>query len=184
MMETQPHLSYIQGFEGACLALYLNNVTFTVVSEKDSFSGFSTIIVPMGICLEEKTIARLLAFVAEGGKLVLEAGAGMFDGNGLLNTAIPGGADFSEAAGVHETDILYAKRFEFDTPCGTLGGVEERRLARVSAGTQALANWSDGAPAITRSEYGKGTIIYTSTYVTPYIRTSDIAACRTFAELM
>jgi beta-galactosidase len=185
MNETQPHLQYIIAFEGACYTLYMNNIPFKVVSEKDSFEGLETILVPMAQCLENQTLDRLREFVANGGTLVLEAATGAYDEVGILNTHIPGGKDFSAITGIQEKDILYADEFTFQTDKGELGGVKERRIFAMADGVEIIGTWPDGEPAATRYQYGDGTVVYFSTNLFMSIRRlGGVEQTRTLADLI
>lgn len=170
MNETQPQLDYISAFEGAAFALWIRNIPFNVVNEKDTLKSCNTLIVPMSQCLEDATLERLKAFVQKGGTLVLEAACGAFDERGLLNTSIPGGEDFSTFAGYHEQDVLFEKVFTMHTRHGDLEGVTERRLFESGKDTKAIASWPDGAAAAIEKKCGKGKVLYFSTNVLSAIR--------------
>ncbi|MEW5814068.1 MAG: beta-galactosidase [Spirochaetota bacterium] len=166
--ETQPHLDYISAFEGICFALWMNNVTFDVVNEKDKFSSYRIVYVPMAYCLENQTGSKLIDFVLKGGTLVLEPATASFSENGILNTVIPG-VGLSIAAGVREKDVLFGEVFEFDSGMGKLRGVKECRIIEID-NAEIIGRYLNGIPAATKSSYGKGSVIYFTTNVSSALR--------------
>jgi beta-galactosidase GanA len=184
MNETQPLLNYIEAFEGACFSLWINNVTFDVLCEKDGFDGYDHLIIPMGLCLESTTVEKLVKFVEKGGTLVLEAGAGSYNDYGLMNTLIPGSADLIQAAGIQEKDLFYGDTFSIETEFGPLVGKEERRIFEMNDAVEVLGQYADEQPAVVRHHYKKGKVVYFSSHVFLSIRReNDPAMTRTVLNL-
>lgn len=189
MDETQPQLRYILGFEGACYALWMNNVTFDVISEDDvdtdAVEGLRTVIVPNAQCLKEGTLLWLQRFVEGGGAVVFEAATGAFDEYGILNAYIPGGPEFVRAAGIQEKDVLFAEELVIETAFGPLPGVKERRLFEAAPGAEMAGTYPDGSPGAVVTRYGEGRFIYLSTYVCSAIRQGDdVGQTRTLVDLV
>jgi hypothetical protein len=86
----------------------------------------------------------------------------------MVNTVIPG-AGLAEIAGVHEEDVLFYKINTIETENGKLQGVTERRTLIVNK-AEVIGTYDDGMPAITRSKFGKGEVIYITTNVSSAIR--------------
>jgi beta-galactosidase len=166
--ETQPQLDYISSYEGICFTLWINNINFDVLNEEQDFSNYKTIYIPMGQCLEHQTGKRLIEFVKNGGKLVMEAATAAFAENGMVNTVIPG-AGLAEIAGVQEEDVLFYNINTIETEHGRLQGVTERRIISVNK-AEVIGTYDDGMPAITKSKFGNGEVIYITTNVSSAIR--------------
>jgi beta-galactosidase GanA len=166
--ETQPQLDYISAYEGICFALWINNITFDVLNEDQDFNNYKTIYIPMGQCLTYQAGERLVEFVRKGGNLVMEAATAAFAENGMVNTNIPG-AGLAEVAGVHEEDVLFYDINPIETKHGKLQGVTERRIVTVD-NAEVIGFYDDGTPAITKSKFGLGEVIYITTNVSSAIR--------------
>lgn len=176
MNETQPQLDYISAFEGACFALWVHNLTFDVVNERDTIDDYDTLIVPMAQCLEETNLVRLEKWVENGGTLVIEAATGAFDEAGMLSQPIPSNARFSKFVGYREKDVIFDDEFVIETESGTIIGITERRIFKAQHGVEILGTYADGEPAIIQKEQGKGRVIYLSSNVASAIRKGSMGA--------
>ncbi len=143
------------------------NLPFDVLSPDGPINGYKLIFAPTLLMLDDERVARLEAFVAAGGHLVLTPRTGMKDRyNALLPMRQPG--PLTAMAGV-EVEEYYA----LDVPMPVQGeGIsgESRiwaeRLKVLADDVTVLARygeangWLDGQAAITSHPYGKGRVYY------------------------
>jgi hypothetical protein len=104
--------------------------------------------------------------VAAGGTLVSEARPAWNDERGFANLRIPG-AGLDEVFGAREALLRSPESTEF-TYAGEKvpGGVFEEHLDPY-AGTEVLATFAGGQPAVTRARHGKGTAVLVGTFLAP-----------------
>lgn len=130
------------------------------------FAGYRIVFLPYPLMLPAAAAARLKDFVAAGGTLVSEARPAWNDERGFANLRIPG-AGLDEVFGAREALLRSPESTEF-TYAGEKvpGGVFEEHLEPY-AGTEVLATFAGGQPAVTRARYGKGTAVLVGTFLAP-----------------
>ena len=149
-----------------------NGVDVQMVSEDSDLTGYALVVAPMLYLLREDFAARLRAFVAGGGTLVVTYWSGVVNETDLCYLG-----DTPHAL----TDVLGVRRLEIDS----MYDGETRRCAAVAAGVPAQASGSTlcevaalegatplmvykedffaGAPAVTVHAFGEGKAYYLAT---------------------
>ena len=146
----------------ACLSAFVSakeaHVPVTVAEEADDFSAYSVLIVPSAFALAELTWERLVAFVQDGGSVVLSYGGG---------DTVPGirelfGVEFLGDAGPRET---LSCRVAQEAALGALASFDVRlpiaNYALVSPGAATVvATDHAGSPLLTINQIGQGRAIF------------------------
>lgn len=124
--------------------------------------GAHTLYLPMALCLSEEERKNLLAFAAGGGRLIVEAGTGMYRENGELD---PDQTFLRELFGMTGVFIEKSRgiRRAFETaPDG--GSFETadywQGFSGAAGDCRVLARFEDGAPAMVMRAYGKGSAVW------------------------
>jgi beta-galactosidase len=144
------------------------NIAAEIISTDAPLDGYKVVIAPAHHLLTEERVARLLAFVEQGGHLVLTLRSGVKDdANALLPSRPPG--PLADAAGV-EVEDYYALAEPVpvlgDRFTGTSSIWAERLNVRDVPGTEIIARfgpsngWLDGHPAITAHPWGNGKVYF------------------------
>jgi beta-galactosidase GanA len=133
---------------------------------KDAFSqGLRTLYVPAALSLSTDEEEGLMRFAREGGLLVVEACAGLFDQTGLLQ---PDSKLFSELAGLKQNGVDCCEQiviYWVDQPEAKFTGVLQKQSVSICGdGVDILATFSDGEPAVCQRAAGEGTVIWVGTF--------------------
>lgn len=141
------------------------DIPVDVITKEQDFSNYKLLIVPMLYLVSEETIARLKAFVANGGKLVMTYISGLVNEHDLTYM---GGwhKDLQEIFGMKplETDTLYPKDRNHVTYKNK--SYEMKDYATVidlnSANVEGVyqEDFYENTPAVTSHQYGKGKSYY------------------------
>ena len=135
-----------------------------MLSPTADLSGYKAVFAPVLNVLPDATAKHLLAYVEQGGTLVLGARSGMKDAdNGLQPMGQPG--PLGKALGAR-----VAQFYALDKPAAIDGGGEATVWAEALETTDPATNvllrygkgngWLEGQPAAVAHSYGKGTIAY------------------------
>jgi beta-galactosidase len=169
----QPHhedFDYIEHLLAYYRPLSLQNIPVDIISADARLEGYSLVICPSLLLLNDQRIENLLGFVKKGGKLVLTARCGMKDEyNALLPARQPG--PLSEIAGV-EVEEYYALNEPIPITGNLFTGqavLWAERLKTKAPYTTEIARygpcngWLDNQPAVTVRAVGGGLIYYVGT---------------------
>ncbi len=161
---------------GLYIALRHHQLPVDIVDEEDALRG--TLKAYQALYLTDRNVSRaaseaIARWVHDGGRLFATAGAGMLDEYNQPNRTLQDllGVQEQTLEAPQDNTVVYIKRdLPFAQPLETVRwrtGAGERRLkafgavSRVTAqGTQVVATFSDGAPALTTRQVGKGTVTY------------------------
>ncbi len=142
--------------------------------------GVRVLYVPMALCLDERERAALEAFVRDGGLLVGEAATGMYDEGGKLD---PDSRALAELFGVRHVELEALPDWGFTEAAGdgrSFGGAQYRRVVEPGPGTEILARFPDGRPAVTSRTLGTGRAVYVATFAALAFHLRGDASSRDF----
>ncbi|HZJ24723.1 MAG TPA: beta-galactosidase [Anaerolineales bacterium] len=164
---------YVAHFNHYYRVLAARNIATDVLSADMSLDAYKLVIAPALLMLNESRVARLKAFVENGGHLVLTIRSGMKDDfNALLPLRQPG--MLADIAGV-EVEDYYALLDPVPVTGAGFSGESriwaERLKVRDEPATKIIARygesngWLDGQAAVTSHSYGKGYVTYVGAYL-------------------
>lgn len=166
-----------RNYEETCVAHYRPfwdlGIAADVFDGEQDFSEKRLLICPMLYLLKPGCAARIRAFVAAGGTVVMSYLSGITDENDLVHLGGWPGEGLREVFGiwVEEHDCLVDSDRQTivasaNAPWGLQGSYPVREYAEVvhAEGAEVLATFGEdfyaGAPAITRNRFGNGQAIY------------------------
>lgn len=135
----------------------------------DDYSPYKVLTVPMGLYMSPKAVEKLRKYVRNGGTLIADAGFGEYTHDCLWSPTVPG-------FGLH--DVFGVKRYDvrsnpkvgelpIDTKTPLVHSIMGRPFRTCwyeewlkPTTAEVLGEWSNGAPAVTVNQYGKGKAIY------------------------
>lgn len=149
------------------------NTHFLSVNSDVDLSKYKLITLPLYTMFEPEFVEKIKDYVSKGGILVLGYRAGIKDKNHWMeDTPVPG--VFSEMAGVqvHLFEAPAVDKIGIRMGFWPLKGskfceILEPTTAKVVAKYSDSRKFYSGKPAITSNEYGKGTVYYVGTSLTP-----------------
>ncbi len=163
---------------GMFRAFYERNIPVEFLHAEDAaagrFDGYKVILLPYPLMLTRAAAQKLRDFVAAGGTLVSEARPAWNDERGFANLRIPG-AGLDEVFGAREALLRSVESTEFaltraaDIPGMKAGekipggGFEEH--LDPARGTEVLATFASGQPAVTRARFGKGLAVLVGSFL-------------------
>lgn len=164
---------YVEHFNHYYRPLAASNIALDVLSPDVSINGYKLVIAPALLMLNEIRVARIKAYVENGGHLVLTIRSGMKDDfNALFPARQPG--KLAEIAGV-EVEDYYALFDPVPVSGSWLRGTSslwaERLKVLDMSRTEVIARygasngWLDHQIAITVHRYGKGLVYFIGAYL-------------------
>ncbi len=151
---------------GAYCALWDVGFSMDFITSKQVSQGmagrYPQLILPMVGLMDTSTANALESYVAEGGLLIGFARCGTLDEKGWFNHHLPA-APLQKAFGIDkiEPDLLNDHTITFQGR--SYPGYWNRDLVTPAAGTQVLAEFDDGWPAVTLHTSGQGYGLYLAT---------------------
>lgn len=149
------------------------NTHFLSVNTDVDLTQYKVLTLPLYTMFDTKFVEKIDAFVKQGGTLVLGYRAGIKDqDHWMVESPVPG--VFSKMAGVEV--------FQFEAPATDRVGIQmgiwplkgnkfceilEPTTARVVAKYRDRKKFYSGKPVITKNSWGKGTVYYVGTSLTP-----------------
>ncbi|MBB6733456.1 beta-galactosidase [Cohnella zeiphila] len=127
--------------------------------------GLKVLYVPVPFALSAEETAELSRFAAGGGRLVLEACAGMYDESGTIRPR----SLVHELFGLESLELSIAERVEWEwsNPRGereTEAGARYRQdLTGTAEGIEVIGHFADGCPAAGRMAFGSGEAVWVGT---------------------
>lgn len=152
---------YLNSLCGAYKAFYDENIRADIIGVEE-LENYPVVILSNHIAIGKDIAEALKHYVQKGGVVICDGKTGIVDEGALLNADLPGG-DFNGCMGV---DYL-------DTDCGNMDflldgqrllGYHGRELVSAEK-AQAIAEFSDGYPAVTECHQGKGCVITVNTHL-------------------
>jgi hypothetical protein len=121
---------------------------------------------PMPLVLSPGEESSLTAYVEGGGTLVSEAGTGLYTESGVLDPSCGilkrvFGVEHVELQGVPDWGFVEA-RFLGKGP--GFAGKQYRQVVEPRSGTEVMARFEDGAPAVTERRLGRGRAVFIATF--------------------
>jgi beta-galactosidase len=164
---------YEAHLDNYCRPLARRNIDVDVISPDESLDGYTLVIAPALLILNQKRVKNLEEFVKKGGTLILTLRTGMKDPyNALLPTRAPG--PLAEIAGV-EVEDFYALQNPIPITGNLFEGtaklwaerlkVLDPKLTILLAHYGSANGWLDGQPAIAVHPAGKGSVYYIGAYL-------------------
>ena len=149
----------MQARVGVSRALIDGNIPWEHVLPSDLKAGlgprYRVIYMPAQIALSEELLQQLTNYVSQGGRLVIDAPGGMYDGRGVALWTRAGTA-FEKLFGVEIADVQYSSNVPRSIDSQTLSGflfeIQPTKAAVV-------ARFQTGEPAVTENRLGKGSAV-------------------------
>lgn len=162
--------SYHHSFEGIWRLLLEEGIPCRFVhgdyGDKLLEEGMRCLYLPMALCLSKEEQESLLSFVRGGGRLIVEAGTGMYGENGQLD---PDSTFLDALFGMRGVCIEKAKEkhaFETTAGCGAFHSVFYwQGFSEIGDGCRILARFESGEPAALERRYGEGTAVWIGGFV-------------------
>ncbi len=160
---------YAQAIQGFYQAAFRNCIPITFVHQddvEDIFdSGIRTLFLPVPMVLSKAETEGLRKFVQSGGTLVSEAFPGLYDETGLLDQNSDTlmqlfGLYHVEVQGLGPEESAVALKNGGELFRGTL----YRQVVRPMEGTEVIAVFPDGAPAMSEYRIGQGKAVWLGTF--------------------
>ncbi|MHB0878780.1 MAG: beta-galactosidase, partial [Anaerolineae bacterium] len=175
------HSGYTDAFTGAAFALYANNLPFDILRDGDDFAPYTHLWLPAAHCLPDATVDKLLAFVRQGGTLVLEGMAGMFDDLAWHRIHVPGDRLALES-GLAQADLERPRSYAYDEPWS---GLRAEGIRVATKGHDQVLAAACGVPLVVAKRYGAGRIVWvTCPTAAACLRDNDAAAARRLLQLL
>jgi beta-galactosidase len=151
---------YSQSARGAYQAFFDSNIQPDFVA-LDNIGEYKLIYLPYPVMLKKETVAKLRAFVEQGGTLVSEGLPGYFGDHGHVGTVQPNyGLD--EVFGARESHVEFmpdiSDELKFQLKGATIYGRYFRQEYELRGGTQ-VGNFSDGTIAAVENKFGQGRVL-------------------------
>lgn len=161
------YMTELRAYDEACANLGLD---VDIVRDTDSLAGYRLVIVPALAIAHEGFAERLEAFVAEGGRAIVTCRSGVKDENGncILGEDLP--TSLAHVCGCHveESDAIGNVWQKVRTAEGTELAITQwcDLVTCDTAHTVAayVGRYYDGAAAITRNGFGRGSCYYAGTF--------------------
>ncbi len=156
-------------------ALSTQVTAIDAVNPAEDLSPYTLVIAPHLWMLNEALATQLKSYVEEGGILCLTAGSGVVDEYGK-SFDVPRPGYLSDIAGLTvsdlavDEDLILPLSSSFVPELDKLQGrcvADELHLQGAEVLATHTGGWRDGLPAITRSSYGKGQLIYVGVALDP-----------------
>lgn len=174
-IDIQPHhplLRYLDHMKTYYASLYRKNIGVDFLPEDRDFSRYPVLIAPLQFLMTPALAEKFKAYAENGGTLVLDMRAGIKDEHniaisedklpGLLSDLI--GAELTEYDCLREMDGLVRWDGQ-DYPCHLWSDI--LTLTGGEAAAVYAKEFYEGSPAIVRHKYGKGTVYYIGTQMSP-----------------
>lgn len=158
-----------RSMQGYYRALFPANVPvdFVHIDEiaRGKASAYKLIILPYPLMIAEDAAKGLIDYVRKGGALVAEARAAWNDERGRAKEIIPG-FGLNEVCACRETSVQQTPtgKTSITTAGGTIRGALYEEVLSTTNG-KVIGTFSDGAPAIVESSFGKGKMISIGTFL-------------------
>jgi beta-galactosidase GanA len=129
--------------------------------------GLRMLVVPAALSLSPQEEEELMHFTSNGGTLVLEACAGLFDQAGLLR---PHSKLLRELAGLKQIEVDRCDSLEIAwndlqyRGAKFFGGLQRQYVSVCEDDVDILATFSDGEPAVCKRRIGQGAVAWIGTY--------------------
>lgn len=145
---------YTDSLRGIYRALWENNWAVDFVKPGE-MGKYELVYLPFPLCLKEDTAERIKDYVAQGGKLISEAGPARFGDYGLLNFTVPGfGLD--GLFGCRELEFgPVGEGEEIFWGSGSMPSALHREKLELGDG-EAVGRYEEGDPAIVHNRPGEG----------------------------
>jgi hypothetical protein len=159
---------YASSLYGAYRACFLAGIPVRMV-HADHLKGIDpaelqVLYLPAAVALSDEELVDLAGFVEAGGTLVSEACPGLFDARGVLRRE----AAFLELVlGLSGQEVDACERVAVEpgtAPIRFTGRHYRQDFGAISPGTEVLARFADGRPAVFERRFGKGRAVLAGTF--------------------
>ena len=164
---------YMQSWEGLSHLLRDIGFSFDVLPSSQLVDGaslrkrFRVLALPHVLCLTDAQAEAVRQFVNEGGVVVTDAMAGLFDGRARTDH----GGMLADVLGVKQADGVAGAGLQMQSAIGADGGAFGRLVVDTGVsldGAAAHGRATDGAPVLLTHEYGKGRAITLNVMIRDY----------------
>jgi len=174
-----------RSLHGYYRAFWNNNIQcdFVHAGDLDDLSPYKLLVLPFAFCLREQVAARLESYVRAGGVVLTEAYFGRFQECCVPATTFPT-YDLHQVFQVKGTEAEFVNTVDISPSAGTdlfedmdvLTGHYFKDLLQPLPGSETLATYGDGKPALVSNRYGKGqTYLFGSLMALEHGRSQDAA---------
>jgi beta-galactosidase len=151
----------------------------------DSFNKYKAIFLPLPLWLDAKTAQKLRRYVEQGGLLISEPSLGILEPTFFSSSVVPG-MNLHDVFGCHRE--IMGNEYQKTIPINMNGyAIPSRFLKEIIIPDKAevIGTYTDGKPAITVNEFGKGKAIYVGSSVfMEYKYNPHVNVCRGFEDIL
>ncbi len=169
--------TYIEEIYNIYKGLWVNHVPTDIISPDHNFSDYKILVIPFGYLVNKSLASKLIDYVKKGGMLIATARLAVKDEfNRVFTEPLPGllrnlfGVTIEDFDRIMENEdreivlnsvspFLANKRFKAKSWIEVLEATEAKVIGNHSG------NWTDGKPAVTINDYGKGKAVYIGTFM-------------------
>ena len=169
--------TYVEEVYNAYKGLWANHVPTDIINPNCSFNEYKILFVPFGYLVDSNLASRLIDYVKEGGMLIATARCAVKDEyNRVFTEPLPGllrdlfGVtieDFDRLEENEEKEIVLnsASPFLSNKRFKSKGWIEVLEATKAKIIGNHSGDWTDGKPAVTINDYGKGKAVYIGTFM-------------------
>lgn len=164
---------YLDSLAGLYDCLWQNNIPANYVIPRDiidgSINAFKVLFITSQVNISDEFAEALKKYVHQGGTVICDGRFGVVDDYGIVQYHMPGG-NFNSIMGYSFQDIDpddLKINVQLDEKSSiVMDGYYEKQLLNVNdSKVQVLGRFDDGYPAILKTPYGCGSIIYVATFL-------------------
>ena len=169
--------TYVEEVYNAYKGLWANHVPTDIINPNCSFNEYKILFVPFGYLVDSNLASRLIDYVKEGGMLIATARCAVKDEyNRVFTEPLPGllrdlfGVtieDFDRVEENEEKEIVLnsASPFLSNKRFKSKGWIEVLEATKAKIIGNHSGDWTNGKPAVTINDYGKGKAVYIGTFM-------------------
>ena len=164
---------YLDSIAGLYKCLWENNIPAKFIIPEDiianSTGAYKVIFITEQLSMSDELADALKRYIAAGGILICDGKFGEVNDTGILYRNIPGGK-LNDILGYYLTDVEIGDMEIFldwrDKKPIKLNGCFEKRCLKITQDTvEVPGRFLDESPAVMRTKYGNGQIVYISTHL-------------------
>ena len=157
---------------GLYKCLWEQNIPVKFVTPDDiknkSIDKYNVLFVTNQVNMSDELGDGLKYYLSQGGTIICDGKFGEIHNNGLLHEDVPGCGLWDDLGfsllDMHPDNLSFSLKWN-DTKLDCNGYYERREIELADDEVRVIASYSDGTPAIIEKKYGKGRILYISTFL-------------------
>ena len=163
---------YTDSIAGLYKCLWEQNIPAKFVTpddiKKKSIDKYNVLFITNQVNMSDELAEGLKHYLSQGGTIICDGKFGEADDNGLLHEDVPCCGLWDDLGfrlmDMHPDNLSFSLKWN-DAKLDCDGYYERREMELADDGIQDIASYSDNAPAIIEKKYGKGRILYISTFL-------------------